>query len=1060
MICSHNPEGFKWIFSSLSKEFSKSFSETRHVPIDIKPDIGIPRNFVDFLSGIRTATSESESASSILNKMSEAFDAFAVQLHNELTINVFEALKILSEGIILDKSNGMALDEQTLEDIREPVFILLYRLIFILYAEDRSIFPIDNGTYYEEFSIKWLKKHRLLNPSKTKEYSVLDRLSKLFKLVELGSDDLGYDPDIFSMKSYYGRLFDRKIHADLDQWKIKNSYLLDAIGLLTRTRDKKGNSFFLDYSALETRHLGSVYEHLLEYHLTIKNKKISDLPDAKDRKSSGSYYTPQNIVDHVVENTVGPLIDDIIKNIPQEEQIDRILELNILDPAMGSGHFLIGVTNYIAKRICDIEYGEEATESMFIERKRDVVRRCIYGVDLNPLAVDLAQVSLWLETLSSERPLSFLSAHLKSGNSLIGSSLDQILNKQTTLMESTKGRAQFKKTIKDFIMLEQLEDDNASAVKTKTAKYQSIQSRGTVYHDLKFILDAHVAKDFGVDVPPMGDYIAKIGENSLDFYAEGSAWPEIKRVSDEHSFFHWDLEFADIFHDADGRRKKNPGFDAIVSNPPWDIVEPNIDDFFSSYNIDDGKKFSLLTKPQKNSTMKKLLKDSKIKNKWKKYLERTDTLQKFFKSSGMYNSQTPKTTMKKNKIKMNLYKFFTERYFQILKKHGIVGAVLPSGLYSDLGTNGLRTFIFENNKIISLNGFLNKKGIFPGIHRQFKFMNIICKKGSKTTRFKASFYIEDVRDLDDESKRLNYDVNLTKTLSPDVLSIIEFKKQIEVEIFKKMIDFPVLGKAGWGLDMQREFNTTDDAPLFNTQKNGVPVYEGKMINQFDHVFTEPRYWIDATKAKKIQLVREKTKISSIFKKNKMKPTNVNLSTLMDNFRLVWRLTTNATNTRTTICAILPPNVVTVNSLNYIVPEYFNGKKYVKTLTYEELLYLCAMLNSFIIDFGMRRKIASAINIFHMKEIRIPKFEYTSQFQQLSVYAGQLVCKTNEFNKIKDQLKINHSPSTDDEANNILIQINILAFKICNITKEEVEYVLASFPSVDDQFKQRIIDGYG
>ena len=216
-------------------------------------------------------------------------------------------------------------------------------------------------------------------------------------------------------------------------------------------------------------------------------------------------------MDYIVENTVGPLINNIIEKNPKDEQVDKILELNILDPAMGSGHFLIGATNYIAERICKIEYGDKTTESMFVECKRDVVRRCVYGVDLNPLAVDLAHVSLWLETLSSERPLSFLSAHLKHGNSLIGSNIESIFDKQTTIMESTIGRTQFKKTVKDFIMLEQLEDDDASAVKAKTAKYQNIRSKGTVYYNLKFLLDARVAKDFGVDIPPIGDYIAIIG---------------------------------------------------------------------------------------------------------------------------------------------------------------------------------------------------------------------------------------------------------------------------------------------------------------------------------------------------------------------------------------------------------------------------------------------------------------------------------------------------------------------------------------------------------------------
>ena len=270
-----------------------------------------------------------------------------------------------------------------------------------------------------------------------------------------------------------------------------------------------------------------------------------------------------------MKNTIGPVIDDIKKKTKDpDEQIDDILALNVLDPAMGSGHFLVGVTNYIAGRICQIEYKDEIPEHAFVERKRDVVRRCIYGVDKNSLAVDLASVSLWLETLSSEKPLSFLSAHLKSGNSLIGSSIDNILENQMTLMESTRGRARFKKTVRDFIMLETLEDDTAQAVKTKIAKYSSMQSKGTVYYDLKSLLDMKLAKSFGVDVLPLGDYVAKIGENNLDIYKD-YIWTAVKIISHEHSFFHWDLEFPDIFYDGDGKRKENPGFDVVVGNPPY-----------------------------------------------------------------------------------------------------------------------------------------------------------------------------------------------------------------------------------------------------------------------------------------------------------------------------------------------------------------------------------------------------------------------------------------------------------------------------------------------------------
>ena len=482
---------------------------------------------------------------------------------------MFEALKVLSEGIVLNRSNNLILNEQTLEEIREPMFILLYRIMFVLYAEDRSVFP-DEKFYHDNFSLKWIKIHWILKSSHNiNEYQVYERLKKLFRLIEMGSEDLGYEPEEFFMRSYYGRLFDRKIHSRLEKWKIPNRNLLDAIGLLTRTRDKTGNYFFLDYAALETRHLGAIYEHLLEYHLTAKDGAVADLPNPKERKSTGSYYTPQYIVGYIVENAIGPLIDDIIKKTSDpSDQIDNILALNILDPAMGSGHFLVGATNYIAKRICQIEYTNEITEDVFVERKRDVARRCIYGVDINPLAVDLASVSLWLETLSSEKPLSFLSAHLKSGNSLIGSSIDDILEKQMTLMESTRGRARFKKTVKDFIMLENLGDDSAQAVKTKITMYDHMQSAGTVYHDLKFLLDGKLAKSFGASVPPTGDFVQKIGEDGLDFY-KGNTWLGVKTISQKYSFFHWDLEFPSIFYSEDGKRKRNPGFDAVIGNPPY-----------------------------------------------------------------------------------------------------------------------------------------------------------------------------------------------------------------------------------------------------------------------------------------------------------------------------------------------------------------------------------------------------------------------------------------------------------------------------------------------------------
>jgi len=563
LVCSHNPSGFQWIFSSISKEFTKSFTETRHIPIEIKPSVGIPKPFLEFLEAIRAK--DNDKGINILNKISDAFDKFSLQIHDELTINVFEALKVLSEGIIIDKSNKLKLTNETLENIRGSVFILLYRIIFVLYAEDRSIFPLENEVYYEKFSLRWIKHNWILKSTQLRhlsEYAIHNRLKNLFKLIENGSEGLGYNKEQFFMRSYYGRLFDSIINHDLDGWLIPNQYYLKAVELLTSTKDRKGNRFFLDYAALEIRHLGSIYEHLLEFHLTVYKSKIADLPNTQDRKLSGSYYTPQYIVEYIVKNSIGPIVDEIVKKtVSQKEQIDKILSLNILDPAMGSGHFLVGATEYLAKRICEIE--NKINPQNYVERKRDVVRRCIYGVDLNPLAVDLAALSLWLETLSSEKPLSFLSAHLKVGNSLVGSKVADLFEQQTTLFESQKGRELFDRNVKEFLNFEYIQDDTAIEVRKKIHKYDTMQRKGTIYYELKFLLDSKLAVSFGVKVPNLGDYRAKVGENSLDFYSYDFG-PKVKTISDKNRFFHWELEFLDIFYG-----QSEPGFDIIIGNPPY-----------------------------------------------------------------------------------------------------------------------------------------------------------------------------------------------------------------------------------------------------------------------------------------------------------------------------------------------------------------------------------------------------------------------------------------------------------------------------------------------------------
>jgi len=817
LVCSHNPAGFQWIFSSISKEFSKSFSETRHIPIDINPNLGIPKPFLEFLESMQLE--DSDKGVTVLGKISDAFDKFSLQIHDELTVNVFQALKTLIEGIIGDKNNNLELNAETLEKIREPTFILLYRIIFVLYAEDRGIFPVENKTYHEKISLKWIKQQWILrskNQQQLREYEVQNRLKQLFRLIEVGSEELEYNPKEFFMRSYYGRLFDRKLNSQLEKWNIPNQFYLKAIELLTSTKDRRGNKFFLDYAALEVRHLGAIYEHLIDFHLTVKDKKIAELPNPQDRKSSGSYYTPEWLVDYIVKNSIEPKIEKIINENPEgTEQVEKILSLKILDPAMGSGHFLVGSTQYLAKRICEIE-GEENSGQHYNERKRDVVRQCIYGVDINPLAVDLAKLSLWLETLSSDRPLSFLSAHLKNGNSLIGEFVEKAFDPQQTLMESTK-KSHFKKSVKDFLGFESLEDNTASAVKAKIEKYEEMRSKESFYHRLRGLLDHCIGPFFGVEIEPLGDLRQKIGVESLDFYSESKSGESIFDLRNKYHFFHWELEFPEIFFTEQGDKKTDAGFDIIVGNPPWERLKIQDREFFAHRdpNIANASTASIRKKmieqlEKSNPSMYNEYQRERISSKMQvKYLRNS----RRFPYSSVGD--------------VNLYPIFLELSLSLLKKTGRCGLIVKTGIMTDFSYQKFFKNLVDTNSLISCDDFTNKQKIFEDVIENERFsLLLLTSPREMISKFSISVLNQSLEELNN-GKKYFLDSKDLELFNPNSKTCPLFTSKKDYSICKEIYEKnQVLINEStdppnnpWNIEYWTMFHLTNDSGFFNLKEN-------------------------------------------------------------------------------------------------------------------------------------------------------------------------------------------------------------------------------------------------
>ncbi|HPD06798.1 MAG TPA: Eco57I restriction-modification methylase domain-containing protein, partial [Candidatus Bipolaricaulis sp.] len=580
---------------------------------------------------------------------------YAAKLGDELKENVYEALRLLAEGFLKCPHNELTEDD--LEEIRANTFVLIYRILFLFYAEDRELLPMHNAVYRDSYSLRaWareianqLDEGRSFSPT---AYHSWNKLNELFRIVNEGDTYLGVPP-------YNGGLFDPEKHPALARWKVGDQHLGQALDQLFRAKAAgRGGRGPVSYRDLDIRNLGSIYEGLLEHRLRLAHEDIAVtrekdrevfVPVAKlgdrrqletyqagevyletdkgERKATGSYYTPDYIVKYIVENTLGPLVAEKRKELEEERRdleeklkksrgydrdhyqrklseldqrlIQEILSIKVLDPAMGSGHFLVEAVDYLARELIKAfgETPEEMEEEEIRWARREVVERCIYGVDVNPLAVELAKLSLWIETVAKDRPLSFLDHHLRLGNSLIGAWVKDLgrlpssgkKDKAVEIGEHVVGlfEGELKKRLPvvlgEVIELLRKPSDKVEDIRDKEAIYERIL---TLLQPFKEVANAWVSTYFGneVDGTDYENTLLKLSDPPAVWESEVRTQPwfeKAQEVANERHFFHWELEFPEVFFAETGQRKRNSGFDTVIGNPPYVRQEQLKDkDFF------------------------------------------------------------------------------------------------------------------------------------------------------------------------------------------------------------------------------------------------------------------------------------------------------------------------------------------------------------------------------------------------------------------------------------------------------------------------------------------------
>ncbi len=989
-----------------------------------------------------------------LDKLLEESETYAKGLGDRLKERVFDQVfPHFAEGFIehLKRQPGIADPQQKMlfpvvqqlslkqepnETFRRLVFegtlILLYRLLFLLYAEARGLLPVREQRGYYEHSLTRLKEDiaekagkiydeaptNLDTAYRTDTTDLYDRLMKLFATIDRGSREL-------NVPLYNGGLFitepqpeDSSSEAEtahfLQKNKIPDRYLAKGLDLLTRDLDdKRQDLVFIDYKSLGVRQLGSIYEGLLEFKIRIASEKMAVVKgkrteevipykeakkvltigrgrnaqervyqpgevylenDRRERKATGSYYTPEHIVKYIVENTVGPVLEKKFeklrskfrqaqaryhKKLQQAEVlkkqglrpddpnkvantyqslVDELFDLRVLDPAMGSGHFLVEAVDFICDRILGEREGflrafpwnpvttflDNTRQAIIAEMerqrvsvdasrltdinllKRHVLKRCVYGVDLTPMAVELAKVSLWLDCFTIGAPLSFLDHHLKCGNALIGTTVQEVqteLANQADLFGGPfQGLLAATATIEE---LRRIPDATAAEVENSRNLFADFEKSQAPY---KIALNIWLSRHFGNKLA--AEYLTLSGSDLVEqIRPEGRSTPPSKyretinkaiEIGKEKGFFHWDLEFPEAFVDLKGnkwKRKEDQGFDAVVGNPPYDVLGREI--------------------VNKNDSKMELA---------------------FYAKIPLY---TPALIGSKN-----IYKLFICRGIATTCKSGILSFIVPMSLLGDQQATEIRRLFLEKMSLIAIEVFPQKDNPNKRVFYEAKLSTtifIVCNKRNNrqfsVRTHPANYIVENTQDAlhvtSRQVHRMDSQFLSIKSCTRHDLEIIEQLFESQVTRMGKEVQL-VEGEVH--SNSQREF-------LSNNKHVGPLVLRGASVSLYA--------LREASQGESLYLnVDEYLKKKSVNSKayhHRRKRVGFQRSAPQNNFRRL-------------IAAPIPPGNFCFESIKYVTTE----------ATKIDLNLFLALMNSQILDWYFRLSSTNAsINEYQFNQLPIP-----------------------------------------------------------------------------------------
>jgi hypothetical protein len=855
-----------------------------------------------------------------LEKWSTAAREHGTRVLENLRVGVERSIEALGRGFVSHPANDKLrqklrdglLDKQ---DLYHQVLRTVYRLLFLFVAEDRDLLhppaaPDSARHIYDQHYSARRLRDLAGNIKGSRHGDLWHVLSLTFTAVsgEESAENIRTHLGLPALGSHLWRLDET---PDIlgpcldftDPVKLSNDDLLDAIRHLAYVQQERTLQS-VNYRDLGSEELGSVYESLLELqpdiHPEARKFELRTVTGS-ERKTTGSYYTPDSLVQCLLDSALEPIIKDRLNaaGTPDAKQ-QALLDLKVCDPACGSGHFLIAAAHRIARhlaRVRALAAGEaEPTPDVYQHALRDVIAHCVYGVDINPMAVELCKVSLWLEALDPGRPLAFLDHHIQCGNSLLGTTSALIAEgipdtaykpiegddrescKQLKAVNKSERQGQRRlwgatPSINTSNMAEKIanidaEDDSTpEALAAKEKHYQEFVS-SSAYEHARFLADAWCAafvwpKTDPRDLAITTETIRRI-EDSPNEYLEGSHIRKgVRKLANQYQFFHWHLVFPDVFRvPADGERPENEltgwsgGFDCILGNPPWETLEFKEKEWFASLRpeIEEARTAAI----RRSLIASLAIEAPEVFRTYSAALRLSEGERALVRNSGRFPLCA--------RGKINTFSIFAEAKTSIVGPLGRVGCIVPSGIASDDTTKYFFGDLVASGRLHSLYSFENEEFIFPHVHHATKFC-LLTIGGRKDKQAVAdyAFFARQVTDLRDESRHFTLSPEDIARLSPNTKTCPVFRDRRDAELTKYLYcKLPVLIRDNevdgnpWGLAFKQGlFNTASDSALFLTHahlqdrectkvgpgyeyRNAtalfLPFYEAKMLHQFDSRF--------------------------------------------------------------------------------------------------------------------------------------------------------------------------------------------------------------------------------